>query len=400
MRRFLLIFLLLLLFSFSAVYSLESEFTYSEVLFTVKDIETDEAIIASPVMIDLMNLERGTEISSVKYIDYDGQIDYKLSPGTWKVVLKVDTRKTPAFDYYSEDSISIGDDDINKTIYAYPVGSISGEVLDSKGSLVANADIDFKCKSDLNLGYPTKSDAFGSFKAEMLPVGECTAFAAYKGLAGSTDTIVQKGNLTSIKIMLDKPLQSSNNLLYVLGGALLFIFAALMIYKIFSKGLKEKVKQELTKEKLKLKKQAQIKKAKEEEKKDKEEKSDNKDNGDNKDNKDKEEERHKHKAEHLAQASHNDFHHETVPDKEEEKDLNPRARDIMKTLNDREIKIVEFLLEAGNKSTQATLRNATGIPKTSLARAFFSLEGKKIIKVETIGKLKKIELTDWFMGKD
>ena len=72
----------------------------------------------------------------------------------------------------------------------------------------------------------------------------------------------------------------------------------------------------------------------------------------------------------------------------------------MKTLKDRERKVVEFLLENENKSTQSKIRYETTIPKTSLIRIFESLENKNIIKIERVGKLKKIELTEWFLGED
>ena len=84
----------------------------------------------------------------------------------------------------------------------------------------------------------------------------------------------------------------------------------------------------------------------------------------------------------------------------EEKGLSSRTRDLMKTLKEKELNVVNFLLENNNKSTQAKIRYGTGIPKTSLARIFVSLELKKAVRIETIGKLKKIELTGWFLGKD
>ncbi len=79
--------------------------------------------------------------------------------------------------------------------------------------------------------------------------------------------------------------------------------------------------------------------------------------------------------------------------------LNKRVTDIMKTLNEREQKVVTFLLENKEQSTQAKIRFHTLIPKTSLARVFESLKNKNIITIEALGKLKKIKLTLWFLGK-
>ncbi len=80
-------------------------------------------------------------------------------------------------------------------------------------------------------------------------------------------------------------------------------------------------------------------------------------------------------------------------------ELSSRTKDVLNTLKEKEKEVVNFLLENDYHSTQARIRNNTGIPKTSLARLFVSLEAKNIINVEKIGKLKKIKLTDWFLGK-
>lgn len=72
----------------------------------------------------------------------------------------------------------------------------------------------------------------------------------------------------------------------------------------------------------------------------------------------------------------------------------------MKTLNERETKIVDALVQNKFEASQSVLRHLTGIPKTSLSRSFSSLEAKKVLGVEKQGKMVKIKLTDWFLGKD
>ena len=85
--------------------------------------------------------------------------------------------------------------------------------------------------------------------------------------------------------------------------------------------------------------------------------------------------------------------------KEEANPLNSRSNDILKTLNEKEKAVVEFLIQNGYKGTQSKIRYGTGIPKTSLSRVLNSLEFKKVIVIEKIGKLKKVDLTAWFLGK-
>ena len=87
-----------------------------------------------------------------------------------------------------------------------------------------------------------------------------------------------------------------------------------------------------------------------------------------------------------------------VKEVKKDEEVNPRARDIIKTLDEKEKKVVDFIFENNNQSTQAKIRHGVGIPKTSLARLFQRLESKKIIEIERAGKLKKIKFTDWFMG--
>lgn len=83
-----------------------------------------------------------------------------------------------------------------------------------------------------------------------------------------------------------------------------------------------------------------------------------------------------------------------------EKGLSERTKDIIKTLKEKEKKVVEFLLENKNNSTQSKIKNELGIPKTTLARLLQGLDLKKIVKIEKIGKLKKVQLTEWFLGKE
>ncbi|MBW2978086.1 hypothetical protein KY331_04540 [Candidatus Woesearchaeota archaeon] len=81
-------------------------------------------------------------------------------------------------------------------------------------------------------------------------------------------------------------------------------------------------------------------------------------------------------------------------------EVSKRAKDVIETLNEKEKKIVDYLLEHEHKGVQSSIRHETGIPRTSLARCLKSLQNKKIIEVEKIGKAIKIKLTDWFIGKD
>ena len=73
---------------------------------------------------------------------------------------------------------------------------------------------------------------------------------------------------------------------------------------------------------------------------------------------------------------------------------------LMKTLSEKERKAVDFLLEKDNKVSQAKIRHATRIPRTSLTRVLQNLEKKKIVEIEKEGKMVSVRLTDFFLDKD
>ncbi|NQU97943.1 hypothetical protein HQ533_00605 [Candidatus Woesearchaeota archaeon] len=89
-----------------------------------------------------------------------------------------------------------------------------------------------------------------------------------------------------------------------------------------------------------------------------------------------------------------------IKDKPIKKKSSSRKEDIITALNKKEQEVVRFLLEQ-NKETisQANIVHGAGIAKTSLVRVLDSLEQKNILKIERIGKLKKISFTDRFKSK-
>ncbi|PIY60613.1 hypothetical protein COY95_00875, partial [Candidatus Woesearchaeota archaeon CG_4_10_14_0_8_um_filter_47_5] len=80
--------------------------------------------------------------------------------------------------------------------------------------------------------------------------------------------------------------------------------------------------------------------------------------------------------------------------------LSNRSLDIVRTLLAGEQNVVTYLLENNGGGTQASAKHATGLPLTSLHRYIQSLETKNILVVEKIGKMKKIRLSDWFLGDE
>ncbi len=84
---------------------------------------------------------------------------------------------------------------------------------------------------------------------------------------------------------------------------------------------------------------------------------------------------------------------------ETEKSVPQQTHVILQTLNDKEKSVVQFLLENNNQASQAKIRYATHIPRTSLARVLDSLQRKKLVEVDKDGKMVDVKLTKLFLGK-
>lgn len=340
-----------------------SQTFYTDFFITVKDINSGEIITSIPVIMNWYKVDKGTTINLTKYLDKRGTVTYRISPGEWKLQLYADNLSTPELDYLGENTYLLTEDLVTRgeILYVSPIGSIEIVVSDNAGKLVAGADIDIKCKS---FRQTAKTDRFGSYKADGLPMGDCKISAAYNDLVGSSSIAVVQGEVKTAQVTLSKSIKTSwaDYTYYIIGGVIV-LAVAFSLYLLLRKRMKKQIKDEIIR---RVKKSITRKEQK------------------------------------ATPKSAKGQEHKGVKEKPEgEKEgLNPRARDIMKTLNDKEQKIVNFLVQSNGKSTQAGIRNETGIPKTTLARLFMSLEAKKVIRVETIGKLKKIEMTDWFLGKD
>ena len=72
---------------------------------------------------------------------------------------------------------------------------------------------------------------------------------------------------------------------------------------------------------------------------------------------------------------------------------------VIETLTPRERTIIQALIDAGGKMTQADLRYETRTPKSSLSGILLSLERRKLITKKEWGRTNVIELSEWFLSK-
>lgn len=327
----------------SSITSAET-FPYTELFLHMKDVKTNTPIVNAPIKISIVNLEKGTTITSVKYMGADSMLDYKLTAGTWDIALRIDDPSTPETDYFVKETFIVKgtEEKIEQTLYLTPVGAVEGTVLDKSGDLVNNADIKFKCGIK-SADYQEKTDRFGTFSSDVVPVGTCRISAGYRRTAGSEVIEVKKGETTETTIVLDRSLFFSFDSYFWVYVGIVIVAMALIAVPIIKKKRPVVVKKIIRRPKAKKK---------------------------------------------AAKKT-----------KEEKTKIPPRAKDIMKTLRDVEKEVVDYLLKNKFKATQANIYHATGIPKTSLSRCIISLEAKNVVKVEKFGRMKKLKLTDWFLGK-
>ena len=191
MRSKFLIFLLLSLILVSITFA--EEIPYTELHLTIKNQLTDTPIPSQLADITFINLLSSTEESSKIYTSEQGFIEYTLTPGKWRLTLTIDNITTPGVDFFLEQVFNIRDSTeiLEKDLYAIPVGSIEGKVVDDSKELVANADLKIRCSTRFDSEeYPTKTDQFGTFNANLVPVGNCRIDAAKSNIAGTSNVDV------------------------------------------------------------------------------------------------------------------------------------------------------------------------------------------------------------------
>lgn len=309
---------------------------------TLKEAASNKEVNNVLVNIVIINKETGNERMVSSFVQQN-PITMSLPQGEYVLIFKIDSLQTPGKDYYGELEAPLEDDVIKEAI-VFPVGSLDGIVLDQLDNLVSKAILKISCNKEYGEKAPTTTDKVGSFQMAYAPIGECLITATSHNAVGTQRITVEKGMAKHLEIKLNKPVIAQASpyvliliiIMVVAGGSIVFF-----LFKRYKKGRMHTAKEE---------KELGI----------------------------------------LAKGV----------EQPKEKHLGKRTQDVLNTLNEREKRVVTFLLEQNHQSTQAKIRYETGIPKTSLVRIFTSLQNKKVITIESIGKVKKIKLTDWFLEKE
>ena len=246
------------------------------------------------------------------------------------------------------------------TITMFPFATIKGVVFDSKDNLIEGATLMCSCNLFSKNDCPEKSDEFGSFEILAVKDGNCKVFARQGSERGYTSLIVKEGQVYDVEVKLNEAEGMNPKYLLLIIIVLMFlVILTLFIIRQYRLGIKRL--KDMEESVFKEKKQVEVQKEKVED------------------------------VEEKAEAI-------VKEEKEEYIKITDRMKDIISMLDDNEEEVVNYLLENKGHSSQSKIRYATNTPKTTLFRVIQRLEGKKIVRTETVGKLKKVFLTDFFMS--
>jgi len=311
-------------------------------------------ILLFVILLPLALAELEIEFTSLDKEDFNGYLlnlkfgdaIYKEAMDDNKVIVPTDqigtftatlnSLDTPAIDYSGIMNINQ-----EKTEFlVYPSGYLKGKVMDLAGNLIPNAELTFNCYSEFSFNYPNKADNVGFFTVKNIPVGSCSVVASKNEVVGSVEFGIEKGEVVSVEVVLGESLaKKSNFVIWVITILVLILVVLLIIWFNIKKKIKKPKKVE--------------------------------------------------KKEHSEEK-----------DEELEEKLSKQTKALMKTLSEKEKKIVDFLLEHNNLASQAKIRHNTKIPRTSLTRVLQSLEKKKIAEIEKEGKMVSVKLSKFFLGEE
>ncbi len=289
----------------------------------------------------------GESRTSVTLLPNSSEVRTTLDAGEWRVFAEIDDLRTPGSDYAGMLTLSVSNS-TSADLLLEQTGSVTGFVYDEHNRSVAGTRLHLQCVSSFYdpavFGNFSASDEFGAFSSRFVPAETpCTLLASFNGKLGSADVRLARGELKSLRIVLTREKAVSDNpwTSAALIAALVIGLLAITAYLLF---FKPKPKH------------------------------------------------HQPAARHQQQKAGAKTALEATGILRTKK-----MQDVTNTLPEGERRVVEFLLENDGRSRQSKIFYALLIPKTTLSRLLYSLENKNIVKTQKFGKIKQVELSEWFM---
>ncbi|NQV91988.1 hypothetical protein HQ489_05950 [Candidatus Woesearchaeota archaeon] len=131
-----------------------------------------------------------------------------LPDATYNFEVIVDNPLTPTPDYFGKKNVILTSA-FKERFLIFPIGYVQGTVLDEQGNLVSKAELQFSCYTAKDVSFPKIVDKTGFFAIPNFPEGKCMLIANDGYLAGRTEFLVQKGQPTEVKVVLNEPLGNS-----------------------------------------------------------------------------------------------------------------------------------------------------------------------------------------------
>jgi len=164
-----------------------------EVAFALQDFNTKQKVNNVHIEVTVKESDSDLASTSLFYIGEEGILSLHLVPGTYKLVFKIDDLNTPGKDYFASQSLSVSKPD-QQTLDLLSVGSLRGLVFEGENA-IKGAQIKTQCSGSYGDQESMRSDAFGSYAYEWLPVGTCRISAEYNKQVGFKDIEIKHGIL-------------------------------------------------------------------------------------------------------------------------------------------------------------------------------------------------------------
>lgn len=348
-----------------------------EIEFSLYDVYNNSEIYANQVTIKA-DYYKDDSSTTFTFEEHNGTVTpvvFSLREGKWEFFITANDFSTPAIDYQIIHSLKVEGPE-SQRLFLLEVGTVKGIVKDKAGKLVSGAKVKFECSREDFIG-EMKTDLFGSFSSKIVPVGQCKVFASYQNSAGISEVEVKKGQVSEVEVYLDEEVVAAEMRFYVIlggvvGGGLILLFA----FFVFRR-----------------KKKGSMEESSSRGEEGRREKSD--------------------KAKRSNNTEESSYSHEVELDdeepqmseildysvKEEEHKISKRSQDILNSLPEGEQKILRFIIDQGNQTSQARIHRIAKIPKSTLHRNLKSLEEKNLVKMEKKKGRNRVYLTDYFLSE-
>ncbi len=288
--------------------------------------------------------------TTVALLPNDSAARTSLDGGEWRIFGEIDDPQTPGSDYAGVLALPVSNS-TSADLLLQQTGSLTGSVHDESNRSISGARLKLECVSSFHdaalLDDPSASDEYGAFSLRYVPAGTpCRLHAIYNGKLGAADFTLSKGELRNLRVTLTGEKASEENpltpaMIFVLAVAILVILAYLLFFR--------KTKKPQTS---------------------------------------------------AAQPQKHPAKTATPSPSSQQAILRTRKmRDVIATLPEGERRVVEHLLENNGRSRHSKIFYALLIPKTTLSRLLFSLENKNIVRTQKFGKIRQVELSEWFLSE-